>query len=93
MKPLKALWLSGFLLCLAACGDTEPEPSQPSTTDTAPIVEQTAEAVQAVFPGTQITFGPATDDGFYYDVMAPADRAAMTDWSDASSPMWLACSK
>ncbi len=33
-----------------------------------------AEAVQALWPGTQITFGPATDDGFYYDVMAPADR-------------------
>src|SRR3954471_4450931 len=26
-----------------------------------------AEAVQNLFPGTQITFGPATDDGFYYD--------------------------
>lgn len=26
-----------------------------------------AEAVQALFPGTQITFGPSTDDGFYYD--------------------------
>ncbi len=33
-----------------------------------------AEAVQSLFPGTQITFGPATDDGFYYDVMAPAGR-------------------
>ena len=33
-----------------------------------------AEAVQALWPGTQITFGPATDDGFYYDVMAPATR-------------------
>ena len=33
-----------------------------------------AEAVQGLFPGTQITFGPATDDGFYYDVMAPASR-------------------
>ncbi len=33
-----------------------------------------AEAVQALFPGTQITFGPSTDDGFYYDVMAPEDR-------------------
>jgi len=33
-----------------------------------------AEAVQTLFPGTQITFGPATDDGFYYDVMAPAGR-------------------
>ncbi|MAL26734.1 MAG: threonine--tRNA ligase [Croceicoccus sp.] len=33
-----------------------------------------AEAVQTLWPGTQITFGPATDDGFYYDVMAPATR-------------------
>ena len=32
-----------------------------------------AEAVQNLFPGTQITFGPATDDGFYYD-FAPKDR-------------------
>ncbi|USA39279.1 threonine--tRNA ligase [Pelagerythrobacter marinus] len=33
-----------------------------------------AEAVQALWPGTQITFGPATDDGFYYDVKAPDSR-------------------
>ncbi len=26
-----------------------------------------AEAVQELFPGTQITFGPATEHGFYYD--------------------------
>ncbi len=26
-----------------------------------------AEAVQNLFPNTQITFGPSTDDGFYYD--------------------------
>ncbi len=32
-----------------------------------------AEAVQALFPGTQITFGPSTDDGFYFD-FAPKDR-------------------
>lgn len=32
-----------------------------------------AEAVQHLFPGTQITFGPATEDGFYYD-FAPKDR-------------------
>jgi threonyl-tRNA synthetase len=37
-----------------------------------------AEAVQALFPGTQITFGPSTDDGFYYDVMAPAKRGPFT---------------
>ncbi len=32
-----------------------------------------AEAVQHLFPRTQITFGPSTDDGFYYD-FAPKDR-------------------
>jgi threonyl-tRNA synthetase len=37
-----------------------------------------AEAVQALFPGTQITFGPSTDDGFYYD-FAPAGRAFTED--------------
>ena len=26
-----------------------------------------AQAVQELFPGTQITFGPSTEDGFYYD--------------------------
>jgi len=38
-----------------------------------------AEAVQNLFPGTQITFGPATDDGFYYDFAPPADRGAFTE--------------
>ncbi len=37
-----------------------------------------AEAVQSLFPGTQITFGPATDDGFYYD-FAPKDRQFTED--------------
>src|SRR5215204_7514972 len=30
-----------------------------------------AEAVQKLYPGTQITFGPSTDDGFYYDFARP----------------------
>jgi threonyl-tRNA synthetase len=38
-----------------------------------------AEAVQRLFPGTQITFGPATDDGFYYDFAPPAERGPFTD--------------
>jgi threonyl-tRNA synthetase len=38
-----------------------------------------AEAVQILFPGTQITFGPATDDGFYYDFAPAADRGPFTD--------------
>jgi threonyl-tRNA synthetase len=37
-----------------------------------------AEAVQTLFPGTQITFGPSTDDGFYYD-FAPQDRPFTED--------------
>jgi threonyl-tRNA synthetase len=38
-----------------------------------------AEAVQRLFPGTQITFGPSTDDGFYYDFAPPAGRGPFTD--------------
>jgi threonyl-tRNA synthetase len=38
-----------------------------------------AEAVQALFPGTQITFGPATDDGFYYDFAPAPDRGPFTE--------------
>ncbi|HEY1125341.1 MAG TPA: threonine--tRNA ligase [Sphingobium sp.] len=38
-----------------------------------------AEAVQALFPGTQITFGPSTDDGFYYDFAPAGDRGPFTE--------------
>jgi threonyl-tRNA synthetase len=38
-----------------------------------------AEAAQNLFPGTQITFGPATDDGFYYDFSPPADHGPFTE--------------
>ncbi len=38
-----------------------------------------AEAVQTAFPGTQITFGPSTDDGFYYDFAPPLGRGPFTD--------------
>src|SRR5688572_23352567 len=38
-----------------------------------------AEAVQRLFPGTQITFGPATDDGFYYDFAPTAERGPFTE--------------
>ncbi len=41
-----------------------------------------AQAVQELYPGTQITFGPATEDGFYYDFVraepfTPDDFAKM----------------
>ncbi len=38
-----------------------------------------AEAVQRLFPGTQITFGPATEDGFYYDFAPPPERGPFTE--------------
>jgi threonyl-tRNA synthetase len=38
-----------------------------------------AEAVQNLFPGTQITFGPATDDGFYYDFAPTAGHGPFTE--------------
>jgi threonyl-tRNA synthetase len=38
-----------------------------------------AEAVQILFPGTQITFGPATDDGFYYDFAPAPGRGPFTE--------------
>ena len=38
-----------------------------------------AEAVQGLFPGTQITFGPSTDDGFYYDFFPPPNRGSFME--------------
>ncbi len=38
-----------------------------------------AEAVQRLFPGTQITFGPATEDGFYYDFAPAPGRGMFTE--------------
>ena len=38
-----------------------------------------AEAVQSLYPGTQITFGPATEDGFYYDFAPSEQRGPFTD--------------
>jgi threonyl-tRNA synthetase len=58
-----------------------------------------AEAVQALFPGTQITFGPATDDGFYMtfrarprgpftedDLPAIEERCARSSRRQAAAP-------
>jgi threonyl-tRNA synthetase len=38
-----------------------------------------AEAVQNLYPGTQITFGPATDDGFYYDFSPTLEHGPFTE--------------
>jgi len=33
-----------------------------------------ADAVQRLFPGTQVTIGPSIDDGFYYDFLRPGGK-------------------
>ena len=43
-----------------------------------------AQAVQELFPGTQVTIGPAIEDGFYYDFareepFSPEDLAKIED--------------
>ena len=38
-----------------------------------------AEAVQNLYPGTQITFGPATEDGFYYDFSPTLEHGPFTE--------------
>ncbi len=55
-----------------------------------------AQAVQALFPGTQVTIGPAVDDGFYYDFARKEPfstedfekiEAKMTEIIDADYPI------
>src|SRR5262249_17792704 len=55
-----------------------------------------AEAVQELFPGTQITFGPAIENGFYYDFARnepftpddfPAIEARMREIVDRAEPI------
>ncbi len=45
-----------------------------------------AEAVQNLFPGTQITFGPATADGFYYDFAPPMIDGKPRQFTDEDLP-------
>ena len=45
-----------------------------------------AEAVQHLFPGTQITFGPSTDDGFYYDFAPPRIDGRDRPFTDEDLP-------
>ena len=45
-----------------------------------------AEAVQHLYPGTQITFGPATEDGFYYDFAPPVIDGKPRPFTDDDLP-------
>ena len=61
---------------------TEPKASQKPTDDALFLVRHTcahvmAEAIQQIWPGAQLVYGPPTDDGFYYDIRFP-DGAAVS---------------
>jgi threonyl-tRNA synthetase len=45
-----------------------------------------AQAVQELYPGTQVTFGPVTDDGFYYD-FARAEPFSTDDFAKIEARM------
>ncbi|MBI2818652.1 MAG: TGS domain-containing protein, partial [Acidobacteria bacterium] len=55
---------------------TEPKASQKPTADALFLVRHTcahvmAEAIQQIWPGAQLVYGPPTDDGYYYDIRFP----------------------
>ncbi|HJL30428.1 MAG TPA: threonine--tRNA ligase, partial [Polyangiaceae bacterium LLY-WYZ-15_(1-7)] len=57
-------------------GTTEVKPVRAHEPDALPIIRHStahvmADAVQKLFPGTKVAFGPATANGFYYDYDRP----------------------
>ncbi|HWP84942.1 MAG TPA: TGS domain-containing protein, partial [Terriglobia bacterium] len=55
---------------------TEPKAAQPPSEDALWLVRHTcahvmAEAIQQIWPGAQLVYGPPTEDGFYYDIHFP----------------------
>ena len=46
-----------------------------------------AEAVQELFPNTQITFGPSVDDGFYYDFYNTETMISINDFEKIEAKM------
>ena len=44
-----------------------------------------AQAVQSLFPGTQVTIGPTIEDGFYYDFDIPGHTLGNADFGVISS--------
>jgi threonyl-tRNA synthetase len=73
-KAALAVKVDGELKDLAApiARDAKVEIVTSKSPDALPLIRHDAahvmaEAVQELFPGTQVTFGPATETGFYYD--------------------------
>ena len=59
-------------LSTAVDGDASVEPVLPDSRDGLEVIRHStahllAQAVQELFPGTQVTIGPVIEDGFYYD--------------------------
>jgi threonyl-tRNA synthetase len=86
-KAALAAWVNGELRDITRPFDGDAELALVTSRDEADALELVrhdyahvlAEAVQSLFPGTQITFGPSTDDGFYYDFAPLADHGPFTE--------------
>jgi len=64
--------------------DAELTPIQAHEPAALPIIRHStahvmADAVQRLYPGTKVAFGPATDDGFYYDYDRPGGSFSEDD--------------
>jgi threonyl-tRNA synthetase len=73
-----AAWVDGKLRDLSApvSPGAAVEPVLPDSKDGLEVIRHStahlmAQAVQELFPGTQVTIGPVIEDGFYYDFVRP----------------------
>jgi threonyl-tRNA synthetase len=73
-----AAWVDGKLrdLSTPVSPDAMVEPVLPDSKDGLEVIRHStahlmAQAVQELFPGTQVTIGPVIQDGFYYDFVRP----------------------
>jgi threonyl-tRNA synthetase len=64
LRDLKTPITGAVKLEIVTVKDSKPDVLELFRHDAAHVL---AEAVQELYPGTQITFGPAIEDGFYYD--------------------------
>jgi threonyl-tRNA synthetase len=81
MTPLpESEWEAGFDLVRKAT----PEGLEIIRHSTAHVM---ADAVQRLFPGTKVTFGPATDNGFYYDFDRPGGTFSEEDLAKIETKM------
>lgn len=73
-------------------GATEVVPIRAHEDDALAIIRHStahvmADAVQRLFPGTKVAFGPATDDGFYYDYDRPEGTFSEDDLAAIEAEM------